>query len=155
MAYSKFLELKFVPPALLVFCIVAQCKERQTVSIACGDIFETYGFKSSKPLRSLAYSMKSHYLVRIFRVSWVVGAPDGSVVATVIYDRLKGTFNYYSKNDNWGLGNEGVPTRRIHWRLKRVTDDMISALAHKHQHDKGDPGDSYFSELSKLGARRF
>lgn len=144
---------------LLCLCtvpIVAKGRKSQKmVIIDCGDTLDTTGYKVAKPLRDLARALTTNARSQKFQVLWVVAFPDGSTDANVYYERDKHTLTFYSKSEMWGLGNENLKPAFKHWRLKRVRDAMIVKLASKHKRDFDEPGDSFFSDLTKLGANRF
>lgn len=135
--------------------VSGECKEQKTVVLNCGDTFDATGDGVSKPLRTLANALNTNKRGQVFKVKWVSATPSSSSSASAIYNRKARTLIFYAKSDAFGMGYEGFKPVYEHWRLKRVTDAMIIKLARKHPRDDSDPGDSYFSNLTQLGAKKY
>lgn len=133
----------------------AQGNQHNTIVLNCGDTFDVTGSKVTKPLHTLAQAVKSKHQTRYFRVVWTTSTPNMAGVFTVLYDRSNQTLRYFSKTQIGGLGNERVPTQHHRFRLSKVSALMIIRLSRNHKNSMEDPGDSYFSSLTQLGAKRF
>jgi len=145
------------PILLLALClpIVAQAKESQPVVIDGGDTFGYDGAKQANPLHLLGSALIKNPKAKKFRLVWIDGAPNMGTNATATYDRSSHIFRFFSKTFIGGLGNEGVPPQVVRWQLKGVADSMISRLSQSHKAVVDGKGDSYFSELTKFGAKHF
>jgi hypothetical protein len=151
MKKSLYLAMFF----LCALVSAGECKTQKVVFLSCGDTFDVDGIGAARPLRTLAKALKANTNSPKFRVKWFCAPPNGSSACHIAYDRSAHTLSFYSKSEAFGMGTEGFKPVYIRWRLKRVTDDMIIKLAGKHPRDDYDPGDSYFSDLATLGAKKY
>ena len=144
----------------LVVCssVAAWANPSKTVIIDCGDTFDASGARIANLLLSLAHTLRVNKQARQFRVMWFVAAPNSPDSCTVFYDRRAEVLRFFSRGEIGGLGNENIPTQYTRWRLKHVSDAMIFRLAQQarvHQQQLEDSDDSFFFDLTKLGAKRF
>jgi len=142
---------------LAAVCVLAQSHHPDSLILNIGDIFDVDGINDARPLRVLANTIKANRSAKGIRLIWFSGAPNSGLFATSLYDRRTHTLRFYSKTTVGGLGNEGVAPQNVKWRLRNISDRMIIRLARNHQNHQVVEGsnDSFFSELTQFGAKRF
>lgn len=135
--------------------VAVQVVESPLITINCGNTFNVTGSKIPAPLLSLAHALRANRGAHQFRVIWSVSAPNTPDSCTAFYDRHAKVLRFFSKEEVGGLGNENIPAQYTRWRLKNVSEVMILRLSRLHQQNTEGADDSFFSELTRFGAKRF